>query len=154
MTPLEEKQLLLRVVLRLAKEQLEKGGFIPFGAAMGTKRDVQLLMPKSMKQDVKQDELDAYWNKQFAPIVGGQDCKTVCTCADVGLTDDQGGLVLGVLTHIEHADSDAEDIFTPYTRDENSKVTFGLEPAKQCTALYSSHKVNIPEKQTSPALTL
>jgi hypothetical protein len=127
MTPLEEKQLLLRVVLRLAKEQLEKGGFIPFGAVMGTKRDVQLLMPKSMKKDVKQDELDAYWNKQFAPIVAGQDCKTVCTCADVRLSGEQDKLVPGVLIHIEHADSDAEDIFTPYTRDENSKVIFGPE---------------------------
>jgi|SRR6266446_1083331 len=127
MTPDEEKQLLLRVVLRLAKDQLEKGGFIPFGATLGTKRDVQLLMPKSMKKDVKRDELDAYWNEQFRPFVAGQGCKTVCTCADVCLSGDEGGLVRGVLIHIEHADSAAEDIFAPYTRDENSKVTFGRE---------------------------
>ena len=127
MTPQEEKQLLLRVVRPLAKVQLENGGFIPFGAALGTKRDVQLLMPKSMKKDVKREELEAYWNKQFRPIIAGQDCKTVCTCADVGLSGDQGGLVWGVLIHIEQADSDAEDIFTPYTRDQNSKVTFGPE---------------------------
>ena len=49
---------MLRVVLRLAKEQLEKGGFIPFGAALGMKRDVPRRMPKSMKKDVKQDKLD------------------------------------------------------------------------------------------------
>jgi len=80
MTPLEEKQLMLRVVLRLAKEQLEKGGFIPFGAALGMKRDVPRRMPKSMKKDVTPDKLDTYGNEQFRPIVAGQDCQTVCKC--------------------------------------------------------------------------
>jgi hypothetical protein len=46
MTPKEEKELLLRVVTKLAGQQLEKGGSIAFGATLGSKRDVQLLMPK------------------------------------------------------------------------------------------------------------
>ena len=51
MTPQEEKELLLRVVTKLAGKQLEQeGGFITFGATLGSNRDVRLLMPKSMKQ--------------------------------------------------------------------------------------------------------
>lgn len=128
MTAHEEKQLMLRVVLGIAKAQLETaGGLTPFGAAMGAKRDVQLLMPKSMKKDVKQDELNSYWGKQLRRVIAGQDCKTVCTCVDVRLPNDQGELVPGVLIHIEHAGSDAEDILVPYTKDKDSKVTFGSE---------------------------
>jgi len=83
MTPKEEKELLLRVVTKLAGQQLEKGGFLPFGAALGSKRDVQLLMPKSMKQDVTTDELDAYWVRTLRKAVATGECKTVCSCTDM-----------------------------------------------------------------------
>jgi hypothetical protein len=49
MTPDEAKALLLRVVTKLVAQQLEQVGFMPFGAILGQQRDVQLLMPKSMK---------------------------------------------------------------------------------------------------------
>lgn len=61
MTPQEEKALLLRVVTKLVTPQLERGGFVPFGAILGQNRNVQLLMPKSVKRDVTRDELVDYW---------------------------------------------------------------------------------------------
>ena len=49
MTPEEEKALLLRVVLRVVQTQLERSGFAPFGATLGSARDVQLLILESAK---------------------------------------------------------------------------------------------------------
>jgi hypothetical protein len=101
-------------VTKLAGQQLEKGGFIPFGATLGSKRDVQLLMPKSMKQDVTTDELDAYWVRTLRQAVATGECKTVCSCTDVRVQANEGLLVSAVLVHVEHVDTSSEDILYPY----------------------------------------
>jgi len=132
MTPKEEKELLLRVVTKLAGQQLEKGGLIPFGATLGSKRDVQLLMPKSMKQDVTTDELDAYWVRALRQAVATGECKTVCSCTDVRMQANEGLLVSAVLVHVEHVDTFAEDILYPYRKDGGSGVVFG-EPTGEAT---------------------
>lgn len=132
MTPQEEKELLLRVVTKLVRKQLEKGGFIPYGATLGSNREVQLLMPKSMKRDVTRDELDAYWVQTIRQAVATGECKTACWCADVREKAEDGTLVPAVLIHVEHAETFSEDILYPYRKDENSGVVFG-EPMSELT---------------------
>jgi hypothetical protein len=128
MTPDEQKDLLLRVVIRLAGKQLEKGGFVPFGATLGTARDVKLLMPKKFKQDATRDEVETYWAEELRNATAIGNCKTACSCADVRVPMHDGSLVPGVLIHIEHAEGSAEDIIYPYGKDEGA-VVFG-EPTR------------------------
>jgi hypothetical protein len=124
MTPQEEKALLLRVVTKLAAPQLEQGGFIPFGAILGQNRDVQLLMPKSMKRDVARNELDNYWARTIRNAIAAGKYMTVCWCADVRGQTDDGTLIPALLIHVEHAHSFSEDILIAYGKNESGKVVF------------------------------
>jgi hypothetical protein len=132
MTPQEEKELLLRVVVRVAAMQLKEGGLVPFGATLGLKRDVKLLMPKSWKQTpTTRDELEGYWIRELRQATASGTCKTVCSCADVRVPKGEK-LVPAVLIHVEHAEGSAEDILYPYQKDEGSVVVFG-EPTSAAT---------------------
>lgn len=124
MTPQEEIELLLRVVARIALTQLETGGFIPFGATLGSSRDVKLLIPNSAKGEMTIEVVDAYWKKQMNKAIETGDVKALCTVADVRVTDGDAKLVPGVFIHIEHSGGDSEDLLYPYTKDADSKVTF------------------------------
>jgi hypothetical protein len=115
----------------LVAPQLERGGFIPFGAILGQNRDVQLLMPKSMKPNVARGELDTYWVKTIRKAIANGECLTACWCADVrGQTDDDT-LIPALLIHVEHANSFSEDVLIAYRKNENGKIVFdeaNIEP--------------------------
>jgi len=117
---------------QLAAKQLAQAGFLPFRATLGTKRDVQLLIPKSMKQDATRDELDAYWAVELRRAAAAGECKTVCSCADVHVPTDEGVLIPAVLIHIEHAEVFSENILYPYQKEQGSEIIFG-EPAGEAT---------------------
>jgi len=130
MTPDEAKALLLRVVTKLVAPQLEQGGFIPFGAILGQKRDVQLLMPKSMKRNVARNELDTYWTQTVRKAIANGDCTTACWCVDVL---DGETLITALLIHAEHAHSFSEDILIAYRKNECGKIVFDeptIEPTQ------------------------
>lgn len=132
MTPQEEKALLLRVVTKLVAPKLEQGGFLPFGAILGQNRDVQLLMPKSMKRDVSPDELDNYWVQTIRNAIAAGEYLTVCWCADVREQAQDGTLASALLVHVEHAHSFSEDILIAYRKNESGKVVFD-EPRTEAT---------------------
>lgn len=135
MTPEEEKSLLLRVVVRIAQTQLEKGGFIPFGATLRPGRDVQLLIPKGAPGGNTTIELvNAYWSRQMAKAIESGDVRALCTVADVRESNSDGRLVPGVFIHIEHFSGDAEDLLYLYSKLENSQVRF-QEPTRETTTL-------------------
>ena len=135
MTPEEEKSLLLRVVVRIAQTQLEKGGFIPFGATLRAGRDVQLLIPKGAPGGNTTIELvNAYWSRQMAKAIESGDVRALCTVADVRESNSDGRLVPGVFIHIEHFSGDAEDLLYLYSKLENSQVRF-QEPTRETTTL-------------------
>ncbi len=133
MTPQEQKELLLRVVVKVAAIHLENGGLFSFGATLGARRDVKLLTPKSMKKDVSREELEEYWKRELRKSTGEDGRKTACWCADVRVPMDDGRLVPAVFVNFEHADGSAEDILYPYRKDEGSAVFFG-EPTSAETA--------------------
>jgi hypothetical protein len=132
MTPEEEKALLLRIVTKLVAPQLEQGGFVPFGAILGQNREVQLLMPKSMKRGVARDELDNYWVQTIRNAIAAGEYMTVCWCADVRGQTDDGTLIPALLIHVEHAHSFSEDILIAYRKNEIGKVVFD-EPNSEAT---------------------
>jgi hypothetical protein len=92
MTLQEEKDLLLRVVTKLAAKLIGQGGFVPFGATLGPGRNVKLLMPKGWKENATRDELEAYWSRALNKATTEADCKTVCSCADVRVPMESGDL--------------------------------------------------------------
>jgi hypothetical protein len=130
MTPQEKKALLLRVVTKLAAQQLENGGLTPFGATLGEKREVQLLVPDRIKPDATLEELDAYWTRELRQAAAKGDCDTVCTCIHVGMQTEEGISVPALLIHIEQADAFSEDILYPYEKGERSEVIFS-EPTTE-----------------------
>jgi len=117
MTLQEEKELLVRVVTRLAAKLIGQGGFVPFGATLGPGRNVKLLMPKAWKENATRDELEAYWSRELEKAITEADCKTVCSCADVRASMDSGDLAPGIFIHLEQVGSPAEDIVYPYLKD-------------------------------------
>jgi hypothetical protein len=134
LSPLEERDLLLRVAVRIAQTQLEKGGIIPFGATLGEGRDVQLLIPNGAKRNTTIEIVDAYWRKQMAKAIEGGNVKALCTVADVRVADSNGKLVPGVFIHIEHSAGGAEELLYHYAKDENAAVTF-IEVKREPTIL-------------------
>jgi hypothetical protein len=126
MTPQEEKDLLLRVVIKVARLELEQGaGLVPFGATLGAKRDVCLLRPKEVAGAVTRDKLEDYWKRQLRQAVSAGECRAVCCCADVRLQQGEGQLVPALLIHVEHVDDGGEDIMYPHWKDEDSQLVLG-----------------------------
>src|ERR1700758_2172644 len=124
MTLQEEKELLLRVVTRLAAKLIGQGGFVPFGATLGPGRNVKLLMPKGWKENATRDELEAYWSRELKKATTEPDCKTVCSCADVRVPMDNGDLAPGILIHLEQIGSPAEDICLPVPQTRHGSETW------------------------------
>jgi|SRR5580658_4770481 hypothetical protein len=139
MTPQEQKELLLTVVVRVAVIQLKIGGLFPFGATLGSKRDVKLLTPKSMKKNVSREELDEYWKRELRKSTAEDECKTACWCADVLVPMDDGSLVPAIFVNFEHADGSAEDILYPYRKTEGSDVVLDVP-----TSATTEHKIFSP----------
>ena len=125
MSPQEERDLLLRVVMQLAESRLNAGGLMPFGATLKPPRDVKILMPKSMKPDVTREELDAYWVRELRKAAAEVDCKTVCSCAEVRYGTHMHQMASAILVHIEHADVYAANVLCPFTKGEGARVAFG-----------------------------
>lgn len=132
MTPQENKALLLRAVTKLAAKQLANGGLMPFGATLGSKREVQLLVPESIKPDATLEELDAYWTRELGQAAATGECDTVCTCVHVGMQTEEGISVPALLIHIEQMNAFSENILYPYEKAEESDVVFG-EPTTEAT---------------------
>jgi hypothetical protein len=133
MTSQEEKELLLRVVTQLAAKQLAEGGITPFGATLGSRRNVKLLVPKDWKREVTtQDELEKYWIRELRKATVADSSRMACSCADVRVPMEDGRLVPAVLIHVEHAEGSAEDVVYPYRLDDESMVVFG-EPTSAAT---------------------
>jgi len=117
MTPHEEKQLLLRVVTRLAATLLPEGGFKTFGAVLvlGPNRKVVLVRPKFVKKGATRQELDTYWAKELKRFALSKHGQTVCWCCDAVLIQEAGSAIPAVLVHIEHPKAYSEDMLYPYS---------------------------------------
>ncbi len=125
MTSTEGKELLLRVAMKVAAKQLEQGALLPFGATLTPQRNVNLLVPKGVKNYVTQPELEDYFVGELRTAAGNDECLTACFCADVRAHTDGGELAPGLLVHIETADGSAEDIVYPYQKNGQAEIVFG-----------------------------
>ena len=126
MSASENKELLLRVVTKFAAMRLKENDLLmPFGATLNTTRKVELLMPKSMKQNVTPEELSTYWAKELRKAAEKSDSPTVCSCC-AGLVPEKSGSMVPVLfIHIEHAGEYSEDFFYPYRKEIDGEIWYG-----------------------------
>lgn len=121
----QDIELLLRVVTQFVEKQLTPAGILPFGAALGSKRDVQVLVPKTMKPDVQMPELDAYWKRELAKPIAAGGCKAVCYCVDLRVKPSgEGAHSQVVFIHIEDSEGYAEDVLYAYNF-TNDKLVLG-----------------------------
>lgn len=133
MLPQEEKDLLIRVVSQVAQKQLETGGQMHFGALLGPKRDVQLLMPESIKKDASWEELRTYWKRQLGAVAAKIDWRAISYCT-FGTSLNEAGHKSGnvLVIHVEHSALPAETVFYPYTGSRGNPITLG-EPTREVT---------------------
>ena len=117
MTSRDEIDLLLRVTSQVAQTMLESGSLMHFGTVLGSRRDVQVLMPKSMKENPAWEELVSYWKREIGAAAANVEWRAIACCTfATELRDDNslGGHALVV--HIEHFDKNtgAEDVAYKY----------------------------------------
>lgn len=134
MTTQEHKELLLRVVLRVAASQLLQGGLMPFAATLGTHRNVEFLVPKGVKKEVTPEELESYWVQQLRTAVAENECSAICYCAELRNRSVDGAVILVLFAHIESAGG-AEDRTYPYHSIEGGGIAFAAPNISASTAL-------------------
>lgn len=123
MTAREEMDLLIRVTSEVAQKMLESGGLMHFGTVLGSKRDVQVLMPKSMKKEVAWHELEAYWKREIASKT---DWRAIACCTFVTeLQQEDHKAKPTFFIHLEHFDVSmgAEDVAYQYHASRGQKIT-------------------------------
>jgi hypothetical protein len=126
MTSQEEKELLLRIVMRLAQQHLGADGLSPFAAVLNRGRQLKLLLPESMKPNPAADELERYWLRELRKAITDEaDARAACHCATVQAPTEQGGTVPGIWVFLEHIEDGAEDLVFPYWKNEKSEYVFG-----------------------------
>lgn len=125
MTKNGQKDLLLSVVTKFATMRIARDGFLPFGAVLGSKRNVVMLMPKSVKQNVSREELEAYWIKVVCEEAHTEDCTAICFCADVRVPNADSTHVPAVFVHIEQPAGSSEDMLYPYEKTPDGTVRLG-----------------------------
>jgi hypothetical protein len=122
----QDIELLLRVVTQFVEKQLTPAGILPFGATLGSTRDVQLLLPKTIKPDAQMHELDAYWRQELAKPIAAGGCKAVCYCVDLRVkASGEGTQSTVVFIHIEDSEGCAEDVLYDYQFANDLKVILG-----------------------------
>jgi hypothetical protein len=118
----EQKTLLLRVVTQLIEKQLNEQGLRTFGAVLGSGREVQLLVPETIKrQHPSLDELDSYWLEQLRKAVMGTDANAACYCAEVQtIREDGTPITPGIVLFLEQKAGNAEYRFYTYEKNDHS----------------------------------
>ena len=128
MTAREEMDLLLRIASQVAQKMLESGGLRHFGTILGSKRDVQVLMPKSVKENVSLEELVSYWRREIGTAAAKAEWRVVACCTFAAeLRDDNSFGGSALVIHIEHCDkrTEAEDVAYKYQGSRGSKIILG-----------------------------
>ena len=96
-----------------------------FGTVLGPKRDVKVLMPKSMKEKVAWQELATYWKDKIGTASTKMDWRAVaCSTFVKLLSRDDAFKASGLLVHVEHFEdhTGAEDIAYEY-EGRHGKIT-------------------------------
>ena len=143
----EEIQLVLKIVLKHARKQLEEeGGFQAFGATLGSDRDVLMLLPESQPDDADFADVREHWYRALRKAIDDGGCRTVAWCCNVKAPGENDTRVPAVLVHVEHVESHAWDMYFPFATDSASKVLYGEQ-----TELAVNCVLFTPDKQSGTA---
>jgi hypothetical protein len=122
--PKEEIEQLLNYLLPVAEEQLNKDGeFLPYAAMLDTEGEVKSVSASPGPEDVA-DVLLALHTELREQAAGGAIVASGIA-ADVTLTDpDSGEVTDAVQLELDHTDTEAVDVYVPYTNAE-AGIKFG-----------------------------
>jgi len=135
MKPTKQGQLLLRVMMQLVEKELAGQGLRTFAAVVARDREVQLLVPETIKEHPSLEEIDKYWIAQLRSKMAAGHCEAAGYCTDIGVaTEDGQPITRGVLVFVEQPRANAEYRFYPYEKHQDSTVTMG-EPTVEETPL-------------------
>lgn len=109
--------------MQLVHKELAGQGLRSFGAVMSKSREMQVLVPESMKEGATLEELDNYWVKQLRSALASADYGAACYVTDVRVASPEGQLISpGVLLFIEEAGANAEYHFYVYEKRQDSTI--------------------------------
>jgi hypothetical protein len=122
----EEIQLVLKIVLKYARKQLEEeGGFQAYGATFGSHRDVLMLLPESQPDDASFADVREHWYRALRKAIDDGGCRTAAWCCNVKAPGENDTRVPAVFVHVEHVEGQAWDMYFPFVTDPDSKVLYG-----------------------------
>jgi hypothetical protein len=122
----EEIQLVLKIVLKYARTQLqEEGGFQAFGATLGSNRDVLMLLPESQPDDASFADVREHWYRALRKAIDDGGCRTVAWCCNVKAPGENDTRVPAVFVHVEHMEGQAWEMYFPFATDSDSTVLYG-----------------------------
>jgi hypothetical protein len=122
--PKEEIEQLLNYLLPVAEEQLNKdGAFLPYAAMLDTDGEVKSVSAESGPEDVGDLLLALHTELREQAAEGAIRASGIA--ADVTLTDpDSGDVTDAVQLELDHADTEAVDVYVPYANGE-AGIKFG-----------------------------
>jgi hypothetical protein len=122
--PREEIERLLRYLLPVAEQQLNKDGeFLPYAAMLDAEGEVQAVSASAAPADVGELLLALHTKLREQAAEGAIRASGIA--ADVTLTDpDSGDVTDAVQLELDHAETEAVDVYVPYTNGETG-VRFG-----------------------------
>jgi len=120
----EEIQLLLRVILKLCKRELEDTRqFVSCGAGLGSNRNIELLRPsRTTATEVR--KYREYWERQLRDLASRQACRVLAWWMNSMVITDASSEST-VFIHIEHAEGKTSEIYVPYSGVSSAEVTYG-----------------------------
>jgi len=123
--PREEIEQLLRYLLPVAEEQLNREGeFRPYAATLDTDGEVNSVGAAEGDEPDVGELLVALHAELRAQAAGGA-IRASGIAADVTLTDpDSGEMMDAVQLELDHAETEAVDVYVPYTNSDEG-ITFG-----------------------------
>jgi hypothetical protein len=122
--PKEEIEQLLNFLLPVAEEQLNRdGAFLPYAAMLDTDGEVKSVSAESRPEDVGDLLLALHTELREQAAEGAIRASGIA--ADVTLTDpDSGEVTDAVQLELDHAETEAVDVYVPYTNGE-AGINFG-----------------------------
>jgi hypothetical protein len=124
--PREEIEQLLNYLLPFAEQMLSsEGEFYPYAATMGAGGEVQAVSAAGDERPEVGEVLLALHAELREQAAQGA-IRASGIAADVTLTDpDSGEEMDAVQLELDHADTDAVDVYVPYTSDDDDGIKFG-----------------------------
>jgi hypothetical protein len=126
-TPREEMDTLLDVLLRFARQMLDKHGeFYPFAAAVSSRGEIEMVASDLGEEHPDSSVLIESLYEGLAGQAAADEIRAAGVCADVRVTaPESSDKTDAISVAIEHVTGDPVEVFLPYTKGRLRGVQYG-----------------------------